>query len=299
MDRQIELPSGISLCTRVEGSGPPLLLVMGIRLQFIHWPPDLCEALVAAGFQVIRFDNRDAGLSSTLNHLGSPRLAQLSPFGRAAPPYTLDDMADDALGLLDALEIERAHVFGVSMGGMIAQVMALKAPHRFRSLSLLMTTPGGIYLPRPGALWGLMRSREVDGPESYADAFLATQQVLRGPGSEPFSDDELPRMRAAAIAAWNRWPNPPESAFRRQLAAVLNAPNRSARLRELQVPTRIIHGACDPLIPPRAGYHLAQLIDGADLHLIRGMGHGLPTQFRPRVASLVASHARANERPAE
>ncbi|HCH63500.1 MAG: alpha/beta hydrolase [Deltaproteobacteria bacterium] len=295
MDRHIELPSGISICARVEGHGLPLLLVMGIRLQLVHWPQDLCDALVTAGFQVIRFDNRDAGLSSTLDHLGSPRLAQLVPFGPAAPAYTLDDMAEDTFGLMDALELPHAHVVGISMGGMIAQLMALRSPERFRSLSLIMTTAGGIYIPRLDALWGLMGPRVITGPESYADALVRAQQALRGAGSEPFSEAELVRMRAVAVAAWERCPNRSESAFRRQLAAVLNASDRSERLRELRVPTRVIHGACDPLVPPRAGQHLAHQIDGADLHLIRGMGHGLPARFRARIASLVATHALASE----
>ena len=291
MDRQVDVSTGLSLCTRVEGTGPPLLLIMGIRLQLVHWPPDLCAALQDHGFQVIRFDNRDAGLSTVLDHLGPPRPAQLAPTPWVAPPYSLDDMADDALALLDALGLASAHVFGVSMGGMIAQLMALKAPSRVRSLSLLMTTPGGIYLPRLGALAGLVRPRRIDGPDTYVDTFMALQQILRGPGSAPFDATEEAHMRAASRAAWERAPFPSEAAFQRQLAAVLSAPTRTRRLRSLRIPTRVIHGACDPLVPPRAGRHLARQIAGADLHLIEGMGHGLPQRFRGRVAELVAQHA--------
>jgi len=296
MDRQVTLPSGISLCVRVEGEGIPLLMVMGIRLQLVHWPQDLCDALGAQGFQIIRFDNRDAGLSSTLDDMGAPSLGQLAPVPWSDPGYSLDDMADDALALLDALEIEQAHVVGASMGGMIAQLMALKAPERVRSLCLVMTTAGGIYIPRLDALWVLMRPRKVVGPDSYVEAFFEAQEALRGRGSAPFTAAERTAMRTLCLAAWERCPHPPESAFRRQLAAVLNARDRSAELQSLRLPTRIIHGGCDPLIPPRAGYHLAQHIEGADLHLIRGMGHGLPVEFRPRIAALVASHALAVER---
>ncbi len=295
MDRQVTLPSGISLCIRVEGEGVPLLLVMGIRLQLVHWPQDLCDALVARGFQVIRFDNRDAGCSSTLAEAGAPSLAQLLPLAWAAPAYSLDDMADDALALLDALEIERAHVVGVSMGGMIAQLMALRAPERLRSLCLVMTTAGSIYIPRLDALWVLMQPQKVVGLDRYVEAFLEAQEALRGPGSAPFTEEERSAMRTMCLAAWARCPNPPESAFRRQLAAVLNARDRSTELQSLRLPTRIIHGGCDPLVPPRAGYHLAHYIEGADLHLIRGMGHGLPARFRPRIADLMASHALAVE----
>lgn len=298
MDRQIPVSTGVELCTRVEGEGVPILLIMGIRLQLIHWPPDLCDAIQARGFQVIRFDNRDAGLSTKMSHLGAPSVAQLVPFLPGSPPYTLDDMADDAFALLDALGHEQAHVFGVSMGGMIAQHMALKAPHRVRSMSLLMTTPGGIYLPRPDALFALVRPRTVDSAETYADAFLEVQDVLRGPGSEGFTADERAAMRHASIAAWERAPFPPLAAFHRQLAAVLNAPRRHRALGGLTVPTRIIHGGNDPLVPPRAGVALAHAIDGADLHLIKGMGHGLPVRARARVANLVAEHALRHGGPA-
>jgi len=298
MDRLVDVSTGVSLCTRIEGEGIPLLLIMGIRLQLIHWPPDLCAHLQHRGFSVIRFDNRDAGLSTVMDHLGAPSPVQLAPVPIGAPPYTLDDMADDAIALLDALGIASAHVFGVSMGGMIAQHMALKAPERLRSLSLLMTTPGGIYIPRIDALFSLLRPKPITGPDAYAEAFLAVQQVLRGRGSTPFSKDELDAMRIASLAAWDRAPFPSEAGFRRQLAAVLNAPNRSKKLQQLRIPTRIIHGANDPLVPPRAGYHLAHQIEGADLHLIRGMGHGLPQQFRTRVANLVADHALALEQAA-
>jgi pimeloyl-ACP methyl ester carboxylesterase len=295
MEQHIKVATGVSLCTHIEGEGIPILLVMGISLQLIHWPPDLCAALVEEGFQVIRFDNRDAGLSTQLDDHGRPTVGQLAPVPLVSPPYTLDDMASDTLGLLDALGLESAHVVGVSMGGMIAQHMALRAPERIRSLSLIMTTPGSIYIPRMSALWGLMRPKNLGGDEAYTEAFLATQDVLRGPGSEPFTDEEWEAMRAAGREAWKRAPVKSEAPFLRQLAAILNAPNRSRKLRDLRVPTRLIHGACDPLVPPVASYHLAQLIPGSDLHLIHGMGHGLPQRHRKRVAGLLASHARTHE----
>lgn len=298
MDRNIPVKTGISLCTRVEGEGVPLLLVMGIRLQLVHWPLEFCAALRGAGFQLIRFDNRDTGASTKLSDHGTPTTRQLAP-GRlgAPPPYTLSEMADDTLGLLDALGLDDAHIVGVSMGGMIAQEMALRAPERFRSLTLIMTTCGDIYLPRLRALLGLLRPHTVDGPDDLARAFLSVQEALRGgPAAPPFSEADRARMETVAQLAWERDPHPGQAGFLRQLAAITSAPPRREALSTMQVPTRIIHGACDPLLPPRAGYHLAKVLPNADLHLINGMGHGMPDWAREPVAALVAEHAWKHER---
>jgi pimeloyl-ACP methyl ester carboxylesterase len=295
MEQLVEVETGVTLCTRVEGEGVPVVLVMGIRLQLIHWPLEFCEVLRSRGLQLVRFDNRDTGRSTKLEAAGRPSVGQLAPVPWVAPPYSLDDMARDTLGLLDRLGLASAHVVGVSMGGMIAQLMALQAPERVRSLSLLMTTPGGIYLPRPRALLGLLRSREVDGPESYAEAFLSAQEALRGPGTAPFSEADRAAMFAASVEAWRRDPNPPQEAFLRQLAAVMSAPRRASALEQLVVPTRLIHGAQDPLLPPRASFDLASRLPHSDLHLIPGMGHGMPMSVRERVGALVADHVLRHE----
>ncbi|NKF23926.1 alpha/beta fold hydrolase [Solimonas marina] len=277
--------------TAGDSSHPPLLLVMGLAGQLITWPQPFCDALVAAGFYVIRFDNRDAGLSTEMKHLGRPDLlrAGLASTLRlpVRAPYALDDMANDAIALLDALQVPRAHVVGVSMGGMIAQLMAIRRPQRLQTLTLVMTHSGNPALP--GARWPV-RLRMVLRPklksrEDIVRYSMRTMQMIGSPDF-PTPEDALYTQSAAQF----------DRAFRpggvaRQTVAILAAKSRAKALRHLAVPTQVIHGADDPLIPVAAAHELARLIPKADLEVIAGMGHDLPPQLVPRLAASVIRHA--------
>jgi pimeloyl-ACP methyl ester carboxylesterase len=277
------------------GEGPPLLLIMGLGMQMIAWPDELCDLLVEHGLRVIRFDNRDVGLSSKLDRLGKPPLRALVARGAMnlpiRAPYALADMARDAVGLLDALGIERAHVAGASMGGMIAQVMAIEHPRRVRSLTSLMSHPGDLRskLAKPAALRALL----APIPRVRAAAVAHTVEVLRalaGPGF-PF---EEPVVRALCERAQARSFHPP--GFLRQLAAVVASPSRVSALRKLRTPTLVLHGTHDPLVPPVAARTTARVIPGARLHWIHGMGHGLPSGAWPELAAVIAGHAHEADR---
>lgn len=294
-DTTVETAPGLTLTYREAGAGPPLLLVMGIRLQLVHWPERLCAALAAAGFRVIRYDNRDSGLSSHLDHLGRPRLRSLVPRGLLGlpveAPYALDDMALDAVALLDRLGIARAHIVGVSMGGMIAQLIALNHPERVASLGLMMTSPGRPPRPAPQIMASFLQKDDIRTPEDAGEAFLARQRIFAGPGHPPITNaDEL---RATGAEGWARCPTRPDS-FIRQLAAIFAAPDRTPRLQQMRVPTRIIHGDIDPLVSPEAGFALSRSIPGSSLHIIQGMGHVFPAWAYDQLADLIASHAHAH-----
>lgn len=277
------------------GEGAPLLLVMGLGAQMIAWPEGLCRLLVEHGFRVIRFDNRDIGLSSKVDHLGKPRLRTL--LARSAmnlpfrPPYTLDDMARDAVGLLDALDIPEAHVVGASMGGMIAQIMAISHPQRVRSLTSVMSHPGDLRskLVKPAILRALLAPipREREAALAHQVALL---RVMSSPG---FAFDEV-AVRGMFEQARARSFHPP--GFLRQLAAVTAAPTRVPALRKLAIPTLVVHGTHDPLVPPVGARTTARVVPGARLHWVRGMGHDLPRGAWPELAHVIGGHAREADR---
>ncbi len=260
-----------------EPTAPAILLVMGLGMQLIAWPLALVDALVARGFQVIRFDNRDAGLSTQLD--GRRGTTVPLAFLRARlglqvdAPYLLQDMARDSLGLLDALGIARAHVVGASMGGMVAQLMAIHAPSRVARLTLLMTHSGDPWVapPRPAAAAALLR-RPPRRPdiEQLVDHYTQLFRVIGSPPPNAMNDADLrARMRASFSRAYR-----PAGTYR-QLLAIIASGDRSRALRQLQVPTLVLHGADDPLVPPSAGRDLARKIPAARLALIDGMGHDL------------------------
>ncbi len=265
---------------------PALLLVMGLGMQLIHWDLALCEELAHRGFRVIRFDNRDAGRSTQID-APVPNLARVLAGRRVRAPYLLDDMAADAFGLLDHLGIERAHVVGASLGGMIAQSMAIARPERVLSLASIMSTTGNrrVGVPRPRALGVLLRPAPRTR-EAYIEYSVRIFRVIGSPG---FETDEA-RLRDAATAAFDRGTHPAGTG--RQLAAVMASGDRTARLRELGVPTLVIHGRDDPLIPFRAGVATARAVPGAELLPIAGMGHDLPRQVWPQVIDAVAVNSR-------
>jgi pimeloyl-ACP methyl ester carboxylesterase len=272
----------VELCYEVVGEGTPLLLVMGIGVQLVFWPEDLCRALAERGFRVIRFDNRDVGQSSRMDHLGVPDVReQLLRWSVGLPvraPYRLDAMADDAAGLLAALGVERAHVVGASMGGMIAQLLAIRHPGRVASLTSIMSHPGDRWsgLPRPRALRALLRP-----PPRTREATQASWvEFFRVVGSPGFAFDEA-GIRERAGLHFDRGASPRGVA--RHFTAILAAGDRRPALRELEIPALVVHGEADPLVQLRGGLRTAKALRRAELLRIEGMGHDLPRAMWPRL----------------
>ena len=270
---------------------PVVLLVMGLGMQLTGWPEELVELLVGRGFRVVRFDNRDAGLSDGFDHVGVPSipLAALRHFLRlpVRSPYALKDMAADAVGVLDALGIARAHVVGASLGGMIAQHVAATYPQRVASLTLIMTTSGSRRLPGPtvAARRALLSQPANRQPETLIAHSISVFTVIGSPAHLP-TPAELRERVAASIARASR---PAGSA--RQLLAIAADGDRSALLARIQAPTQVIHGALDPLIPVANGHDLMARIPGALGDFIEGMGHDLPRPLLGRIAQGIASNA--------
>ncbi len=279
MEEQRAHSNGIEIAYETIGdpSDPPLLLIMGLGMQLIHWDVELCEQLAERGFQVIRYDNRDSGHST---HVQAP----VPPLGRAMAglridtPYLLSDMAADAAGLLDALGHERAHVVGASMGGMIAQELAIAHPGRVATLTSIMSNTGArrVSFPKPRA-WRVLLGRAPRDREGY---IAQSVNVFRLIGSPGFPTDEE-RLRAVAAIAYERDRDPRGSG--RQLGAILASGDRTGALRGLDVPTVVMHGTSDPLVPYRGGVATARAIPGAELITIPGMGHDLPREVWPRL----------------
>lgn len=280
------LAHGIDCYHEVDGpdDGPPVLMIMGLGAQMIAWPPELVEGLVARGMRVIRFDNRDVGLSTKID--APPPSPAEAAAGRA--PYTLSDMAADAVGLLDHLGIDAAHVVGASMGGMIAQTVAIEHPGRVRSLTSIMSTTGEpeVGQPEPDALARLMTPPPADR-EGAIEHSVLTSQVISG----PLFDPERARQRAAA--AYDRCFHP--AGVARQLAAILASGSRAEGLRRLRTPTLVIHGAVDPLVTPSGGRRTAELVPGARLVIYDEMGHDLPVALVDRIVDEIAAHVAAAE----
>jgi len=267
--------------------GRPLLLVMGLGAQMILWEDDLCAELIERGHRVIRFDNRDVGRSTRLVRAGMPDMARAAEaFFAGQPvdaPYTLSDMAGDAAGLLDALEIPAAHVVGASLGGMIAQTLAIERPRRVRSLVSIMSTTGRPELPpaRPEAMAVLLLPTPNDR-DAYVERSLHVFRTIGSPGF-PFDED---RVRRLALRSWERGISPDGPA--RQLLAVIASGSRHERLAALRVPTLVLHGADDPLMPVEHARDTAACIPGAELLVIEGMGHDLPRPVWPRLVDAIS-----------
>jgi len=270
-----------------DPADPAMLLVMGLGEQMIAWDEEFCKKLAFRGYWVIRFDNRDMGSSTRFDDAGVPNLLALMQGSAVEVPYTLDDMAEDAVGLLDALRIEAAHIVGVSMGGMIAQTIAIKHPTRVRTLTSIMSTTSDPQLPspKPQAAQLLYTPAPTD-LNAYIEYEVKVNRILRGPG---FDVDEE-RLREFARRAYDRGLNP--AGLARQLAAVLASGSRRAALKSVQVPTLVIHGDADPLIPLEGGVDTAESIPGAELVVVEGMGHGLPADAWPQILDAIASHAK-------
>jgi pimeloyl-ACP methyl ester carboxylesterase len=285
--------NGISIEYETFGdpAKPALALIMGLGAQMIFWQEDFCRQLMERGFHVVRFDNRDCGLSRHFQELGIPDVgaamtASLSGEPVPAPPYTLRDMAADVIGLLDALGIERAHVVGASMGGMIAQTVAIEHPARVRSMTSIMSTTGNREVPpaTPEAMTALLTPSPSERAE-FIDHMVKTFRIVGSPG---FEFDET-SFRDRIGRAFDRSYDP--SGVARQLVAVLADGDRKQRLRSVQVPTLVIHGKNDPLVPVEGGVDTADAVTGARLLVIEGMGHDLPRGAWPQIIDAIASVA--------
>lgn len=272
---------------------PVILLIMGLGTQMIAWPEALCERLAGAGFRVIRFDNRDIGLSWKMHD--APKYSLPLAFAKAwlrlpvGSPYTLDDMAEDTVGLLDALAIDRAHIVGASMGGMIAQIVAAKYPDRCLSLVSIMSTSGDRRLPGPTAKARAALSGKRPPANDREAIVRFGMNVLSAIGSPgyPTPEDEL---RQAVTRAMERSMSP--AGFARQFLAILAGGSRVELLKTIRLPTLVLHGEGDPLIPVECGRDTARLIAGAKLETIPGWGHDLPTALIPHLTDAVIAHCR-------
>jgi pimeloyl-ACP methyl ester carboxylesterase len=260
-----------------DASGVPLLLVMGLAYQMIEWDERVCQLLADRGFWVIRFDNRDVGLSTRMDHLGVPDLlAALA--GNPVPAYTLDDMADDSVGLLDVLGVRAAHVVGASMGGMIAQLIAINHPDRVLSLTSIMSTVGGpaVVQADEEVLLALLTPPGSTRDERIEHS-VGLRRLINGRGL-PFDEDDARRRAARAVDRSFH----PEGALR-QLIAIAAAPDRAPALRQLRMPALVVHGEDDPLVPVDNGRQTAAALPGARVMIIPAMGHNLPQRVWPQV----------------
>ena len=270
---------------------PAIVLIMGLGMQLMAWPDSFCQALVARGYRVIRFDNRDCGLSGRAP--GKKRANLLLAMAASAlglpvrTPYTLEDMAGDAVGLMDKLGIARAHIVGASMGGMIAQVLAAKFPQRVLSLTSIMSSSGNRRVSKPTKpARKVLLSRPADpkNPDSVIEHLVEMFGVIGSPGY-PSSREEL---RSRIGHSVRRAYEPAGTA--RQLLAIIASGDRRKLLRTISAPTLVLHGADDPLVPLAAGRDTAQNIPGAKLLVIEGMGHDFPEALMPRLAQAIADH---------
>jgi len=273
-----------------DPSSKPLLLIMGLGAQLINWDEEFCEKLVERGFFVIRFDNRDVGLSTKFEEAGEPDLMKLfisvQKGEKIEAPYTLEDMADDAVGLLNALNIDKAHICGTSMGGMIAQTVAYRHPSHVLSLTSIMSSTGNPDLPqpKPEALQVLIKP-VPEGREAIIEDGVTRMRIIHGSGF-PFDED---RARKLAIRSYDRSNYRP--GFSRQLAAILATGNRKPAVLSITVPTLVIHGGDDPLLSREGGKDTAEAIAGSELMIIEGMGHSLPPEVWPRVIEAITNNA--------
>lgn len=279
---------GVDLCYETFGDpgDPTMLLIMGLGTQMVGWDDDFCAELAARGFHVVRFDNRDIGRSSRLSDVRPPTMRQILMRDRRAAGYTIEDMADDAVGLLDHLGIERAHVVGASMGGMIAQAVAIRHRDRVLSLVSIMSNTGGRWDGQPALrILPIFLRRAPRDREGFAAYTVALFESIGSPGYPPDPDE----LRERAFRSYDRGVDPAGSG--RQLAAIFAARDRGPDLRELDVPTLVIHGKRDRLVSPSGGKRTAKLIPGARLMLIDGMGHDLPRELWPQMIDAIVENA--------
>jgi pimeloyl-ACP methyl ester carboxylesterase len=269
---------------------PPLVLIMGLATQMLGWPDAFCTALAEAGHHVIRFDNRDIGLSTHFNDAPAVDLAQLLTGDASSAAYTLSDMARDTVGLLDALGIDSAHVVGASMGGAIAQTIAIEHSQRLRSLTSIMSTTGdpAVGQPTPDAMAVLLAPRPK-ARQGAIDHVVANYRVIGSPGF-PFDEAGL---RERTARSYDRANDP--AGVLRQLAAVVASGDRTPQLHAVQLPTLVVHGREDPLATVSGGLATAEAVPGAELVLFDGMGHDLPIELWPVIIEHISGLVRRAE----
>ncbi len=255
----------------------PLLMIHGLGMQLVGWHPELLKQLAARGYHLAVFDNRDAGQSTHFGHAGSPDIGQLLERDVSAAAYTLAELADDAAGLTDLLGWDTAHVLGVSMGGMVAQTLAIRHPHRLRSLTTIMATTGaeGVGAASDAALATLL-TPPATTREAYIETAVSSFAVI---GSTGFPHD-YDHIRTRAGQSWDRGYNPEGTI--RQVAAILASGDRTRALADLRLPVLVVHGDADPLVHVSGGRATAAAIRGAELMEVEGMGHDLPSDVWPR-----------------
>ncbi|HEX3916894.1 MAG TPA: alpha/beta hydrolase [Caulobacteraceae bacterium] len=278
-----------------DDAAEPILLIMGLGAQMTRWSPDFIAALVAAGHRVVVFDNRDVGLSEKLDAAGAPDMKAVAAalMGGTAPrvAYTLQDMAADAAGVLDALGIERAHIVGASMGGMIAQLVAADHPGKTLSLTSVMSSTGNPNLPRatPEAMARL--NTPAPDPNTDLEGYLASAVTGAKVMSQKYPPDEA-AVRAGSLADFKRCYYP--VGFQRQYAGIMASPDRRPKLKTIAAPTVVIHGDADPLVPLAGGRDTAENIPGAELIIVEGVGHEMPAAVQDQfVAGILSAVARA------
>jgi pimeloyl-ACP methyl ester carboxylesterase len=291
-EQLVDVGRGIELCYERFGdpADPPLLLVMGLGMQMVHWPLGLIAELVQRGHHVVRFDNRDRGRSTHVR-MPPPSLTRLLTRRFGADQYMVEDMALDTAGLIDALELDAVHVVGVSMGGMIAQTLAATRPRRVRSLVSIMSTTGSrrVGQPKPRVYAALLGA-----PPRERAGYVAHQLRMLTAIGAPGDLLDTPEGRALLGDAYDR--DPDVAATARQLAAIIASGNRTHMLRTISAPTLVIHGDKDPLIPPSGGRATARAIPGARFTLVPDMGHGLPERLWPLLIDAIAEHVAGAER---
>ncbi len=269
-----------------ERTDPPLVLIMGLGGQMVAWPEELCRALADAGHFVVRFDNRDVGQSTHLDDAGMPTLGDL--LRRRKPPYGIEDMADDTAALIEALDLDRVHLVGASMGGFIAQTVALRHPSRVRSLTLIMTSTGSRKVGRAKTkvFVTVMRRKPAADREAAAVGAVEMARLIGSPG---FPVDEV-RLQDAARRAFDRSNDP--AGVRRQVAAIGAQADRTRDLASVEVPTLVVHGLDDPLVRVTGGMALARAIPGAKFVGYPGMGHDLPPALWPDLVAEISALTR-------
>lgn len=269
-----------------DSDGEPLLLVMGLSLQMLAWDEDFCALLAERGFRVVRFDNRDVGCSTKFDSAEVPSAIDMLLGRRRTAAYRLPDMAEDTVGLMDHLGIESAHLVGASMGGMIAQTVAIRHPQRVRTLVSMLSSTGNRWLSLPTRkAFGTLFARPGTGREAAIEQTLRTFRII---GSPAYSMDGE-RLREVAAASYDR--SHSRAGVARQLHAIIASGDRTADLERLRLPATVLHGDSDPLIRPAAGRATARAIRDSRLRIFRGMGHDLPTELWPEFVDEIAATA--------
>jgi len=290
------LPSGIRICYRIDGAanGRPLVLIAGLGLDLTSWPKPFVDGLVRAGFRVIRLDNRDVGQST---HVATPppsRRRQLTAKS-AAEDYDLGDMAEDVVGLLDALHLGRVDLVGMSLGGMIAQTIAARNPTRVRSLTSIFSTTGDRRVGQPATSTILRMARR--GPrtrEEYGQRHVATMRRI---GSKTFAPDDVLELEWA-LSSWERGGGRARGAgVARQIGAIFKSGDRTGELRNISAPTLIIHGDKDVMVNPTGGAATARAISGSVHHTIAGMGHHIAPDLVPQLLTMIVEHTSIDQKP--